>query len=44
MDELVVHSVVFLHGAPKPTVAVLSEDIHDHRNVKVYEVDQSAKA
>ena len=43
MEEIDVLDMVFLHGMPKPTIAVLSQDMRDTRDVKTYVVNRSRR-
>ena len=38
LEELKVVDIVFLHGLPKPTLALLYEDNKEARHLKTYEV------
>ena len=38
LEELKVHDVAFLHGYPKPTLALLYEDTKELKHLKTYEV------
>ena len=38
IDELAVVDINFLHGTPRPTLAVLYEDPENERRLKTYEV------
>ncbi|KAL1918136.1 uncharacterized protein VTP21DRAFT_3402 [Calcarisporiella thermophila] len=43
LEELIVHDMCFLHGCPRPTLAVLFEDAKQARHVRTYEFDLRAK-